>query len=178
MNRVQILHIFLTNGTNQSERKCSQLSGARPVLDFYTLVDAHVNNFLTIQARELNFFVCYLREKSPPLTNFQPNWTTTSKVSDFGHFICRVSLPIVPPPLFFENCDFFIFLFFYFYFYFFFSQRFLINWVIQVCLETHFGYVWNKLCLGKVLKKTIESVIMIIRCRNKVKEARSIWWLK
>ena len=58
-------------------------------------VDAHVKNFLTIQARELKFFVCYLREKSAPLTNFEPNWTTTSKVSDFGHFICRVSLPIV-----------------------------------------------------------------------------------
>ena len=61
-------------------------------------VDAHVNNFLTIQARELKFCVRYLREKSAPLTNFQPNWTTAIKVSDFGHFICRVSLPIVPPP--------------------------------------------------------------------------------
>ena len=62
-------------------------------------VDAHVNNFLTIQARELKFCVCYFREKSAPLTNFQPNWTTTSKVSDFGHFICRVSLPkVLPPP--------------------------------------------------------------------------------
>ena len=58
-------------------------------------VDAHVNNFSTIQARELKFCVCYLREKSAPLTNFQPNWTTTGKVSDFGHFICRVSSPIV-----------------------------------------------------------------------------------
>ena len=48
-------------------------------------VDAHVNNFLTIKARELKFCVCYLREKSAPLTNFQPNWTTTSKVSNFGH---------------------------------------------------------------------------------------------
>ena len=38
MNRVQILHLFLTDGTDQSERKCFQLSGARPVLDFYTLV--------------------------------------------------------------------------------------------------------------------------------------------
>ena len=54
-------------------------------------VDAHVNNFLTIQARELKFCVCYLRGKSAPLTNFQPNWTTRSKVSDFGHFICTVS---------------------------------------------------------------------------------------
>lgn len=54
-------------------------------------VDTHINNFLTIQARELKFCVCYLREKSAPLTNFQPNWTTTSKVSDFGHFIYRVS---------------------------------------------------------------------------------------
>ena len=31
---------FLTDGTDQSERKCSQLSGARPVLDFYTLMSA------------------------------------------------------------------------------------------------------------------------------------------
>ena len=61
-------------------------------------VDAHVNNFLTIQARELKFCVCYLREKSAPLTNFQPNWTTRSKVSAFSDFICRVSLPVVPPP--------------------------------------------------------------------------------
>ena len=30
-------------------------------------------------------------ESSAPLVNFKPNWTTTSKVSDFGHFICRVS---------------------------------------------------------------------------------------
>ena len=58
-------------------------------------VDAHINNFLSIQARELKFCVCYLREKSAPLTNFQPNWTTISKVRDFGHFICRVSSPIV-----------------------------------------------------------------------------------
>ena len=57
-------------------------------------VDAHVNNFLTIQAREQKFCVCYLQE-SAPLTNFQLNWTTTSKVSDFGPFICRVSSPIV-----------------------------------------------------------------------------------
>ena len=56
--------------------------------------NAHVNNCLTIQARELKFCVCYLREKSASLTNFQPKWTTTSKVSDFGHFICRVSSPI------------------------------------------------------------------------------------
>ena len=54
-------------------------------------------NFLTKQARELKFCVYYLREKSAPLTNFQPNWTTTSKVSDFGHFIRRMSSPIVPP---------------------------------------------------------------------------------
>ena len=60
-------------------------------------VDAHVNNFLTIQARELKFCVCYLREKYAHLTNFQHNSNTTSKVSDFGHFICRVSSPIVPP---------------------------------------------------------------------------------
>ena len=33
-----------------------------------------VNNFLTIQARELKFcvWVCYLRGKSAHLTNFQP----------------------------------------------------------------------------------------------------------
>ena len=54
-------------------------------------VDAHNINFLTIQAREVTFCVCYLREKSAPLTNFQPNWTTRSKVCDFSHFICRVS---------------------------------------------------------------------------------------
>jgi hypothetical protein len=28
---------FLIDGTDLSESKCSQLSGARPVLDFYTL---------------------------------------------------------------------------------------------------------------------------------------------
>ena len=33
-------------------------------------VDAHVNNFLTIQAIELKLCMCYLREKSAPLTNF------------------------------------------------------------------------------------------------------------
>jgi hypothetical protein len=38
MNQVQILHLFLTDGTDQSERKCSQLSGARPALNFYTLL--------------------------------------------------------------------------------------------------------------------------------------------
>ena len=54
-------------------------------------IDAQVNNFLTIQARELKFCVCYLWGKSAPLTNCQTNWTTISKVSDFGHFICRVS---------------------------------------------------------------------------------------
>ena len=37
MNRVQILHLFLINGTDLSESKCSQLSEARPVLNFYTL---------------------------------------------------------------------------------------------------------------------------------------------
>ena len=58
-------------------------------------VDAHVNNFLTIQARDLKFCVCYLRAKSAPLINFQPNWTTRSKVTNFCHFICRVSLSIV-----------------------------------------------------------------------------------
>ena len=50
MNRVQILHIFLINGTDLSESKCSQLSGARPVLDFYTLVytctTVHVHVYL------------------------------------------------------------------------------------------------------------------------------------
>ena len=30
-----------------------------------------------------------------------------------------------------------------------FLWRCLINWLIQVCLETHFGYVWNKLWLEK-----------------------------
>ena len=35
----------------------------------------------------------------------------------------------------------------------FFLRRFLINWVIQVCLETHFGYVWNKLWLEKASNK-------------------------
>ena len=48
---------------------------------------------------------------------------------------------------------------------FFFPQHFLINWVFLVCLETHVGYVWNKLWLGKAWKKTRW---------NKVKEARSI----
>ena len=43
---------------------------------------------------ESTFCVCYLPENSAPLTNFQPNWTTTSQVGDFGNFICRVSLPI------------------------------------------------------------------------------------
>ena len=37
-----------------------------------------------------------------------------------------------PPPLFFENCDRLRF---------FFCDVFLINWVIQVCPETRFGYV-------------------------------------
>ena len=41
MNQAQILHLFLTNETNPSERKCSQLSGARPLLDFYTLHATH-----------------------------------------------------------------------------------------------------------------------------------------
>ena len=59
------------------------------------LVDVHVNNFLTIKARELKFVVCYPLEKSEPLTNFQHNWTTKSQVSDFSDFICGVSLPIV-----------------------------------------------------------------------------------
>ena len=48
--------------------------------------------FFIIPARELNFGVCYLREKSTPFTNFQPNWTTRSKVTNFSHFICRLSL--------------------------------------------------------------------------------------
>ena len=34
-------------------------------------VNAHVNNFLIIPARELNICVCYIQEKSAPLTNFQ-----------------------------------------------------------------------------------------------------------
>ena len=55
------------------------------------LRDAHVHNFLTIQAREMTFCVCYLWEKSASLTNFQPNLTNRSKVSYFSHFICRVS---------------------------------------------------------------------------------------
>ena len=37
-------------------------------------VEAHVINVSPIQARELIFH----REKSAPLTNCQPNWTTTS----------------------------------------------------------------------------------------------------
>ena len=48
--------------------------------------DANVNNFFPIKARELKFGVCYLRGKSAPLTNFQPNWTTGSKVSVFLSF--------------------------------------------------------------------------------------------
>ena len=32
-------------------------------------VDAHINNFVTIQARELKFCVSYLLEKSAPLTH-------------------------------------------------------------------------------------------------------------
>ena len=59
---------------------------------------------------------------------------------------------------------------------FFFCDVFFINWVIQVCLEIHFGYVWNKLCLGKVSKKDpLNLLIMIIPRRNKVKEAISIY---
>ena len=54
-------------------------------------VDAHVKHFLTIQATEMKFCVRYLRVKPAPLTTFQPNWTTTSKVGDFGNLICRVS---------------------------------------------------------------------------------------
>ena len=37
----------------------------------------------------------------------------------------------------------------------FFLRCFLINWVSQVCLETHFEYVWNKLWLEKALKKPL-----------------------
>ena len=55
------------------------------------LVDGNVNTFLPIKARELKLCVCYLRGKSAPLTNFQPNWTTRSKVSIFCHFICSLS---------------------------------------------------------------------------------------
>ena len=53
-------------------------------------------------------------------------------------------IPRRTPPLFFENCDrlrFFV------------GDVFFINWVIQVCLEKHFWYVWNKLWLGKASKK-------------------------
>ena len=39
-------------------------------------VDAHVNNFLTIQVRELTFCVCYLWEKTAPLTN----WSIRAKL--------------------------------------------------------------------------------------------------
>ena len=35
-------------------------------------VDAHFNKLLTIQARELTFFVRYMREKSAYLADFQP----------------------------------------------------------------------------------------------------------
>ena len=43
---------FLTDGTNLSERKCSQNSGARPVGDFYTILPSditprHMTNKLT-----------------------------------------------------------------------------------------------------------------------------------
>ena len=49
-----------------------------------------------------------------------------------------------PTPLFFENCD---------HLRLFFLRCFLIIWIIQVCLETHFWFVWNKLCLWKAFKK-------------------------
>ena len=39
--------------------------------------------------------MCYLRVKSAPLASFQPNWTSRSKYSIFGHFVCSLSLPIV-----------------------------------------------------------------------------------
>ena len=59
----------------------------------------------------------------------------------------------------------------------FFCNVSFINWVIQVCLETHFGYVSNKFWLWKALKKTVEYVIMIIPRRNRVEEAISMWSL-
>ena len=61
-------------------------------------VYANVNNFLPIKASELKLCVCYLQGKSVAFTNFQPNWTPRNKVGNFCHFICILSLPIVPPP--------------------------------------------------------------------------------
>ena len=49
------------------------------------------NNLFTIQAKELKFCVCSIRKIFAPLTNYQPNWTTRSKVSNFSNFICIVS---------------------------------------------------------------------------------------
>ena len=56
--------------------------------------DAHVNNFLTIQARELTLCVCYLREKYAPFTNCQPNWTTTNKVGDLAILFAGCHSPL------------------------------------------------------------------------------------
>ena len=48
-----------------------------------------MNNILTIKARELRLCVSYLREKSAPLTNFQPNWATK-----FGNQVCLLKKKI------------------------------------------------------------------------------------
>ena len=61
-------------------------------------VDSNINIFVAFNAKELKFFVCYLRGKFAPLANFQPKWTSKSKVSIFRNFICIMSSPIVPPP--------------------------------------------------------------------------------
>ena len=57
------------------------------------------------------------------------------------HFICDHDHTLTdPPPSFFKTVIASGY---------FFSRRYFINWVIQECLETHFGYVGNKLWLGK-----------------------------
>ena len=57
-------------------------------------VDANVNNFLPIKARKLKFCVCYLRGKSAPLTNFQPCWTTRSKLSYLQPVLAHSAPPL------------------------------------------------------------------------------------
>ena len=61
MNRVQILNLFLINGTDLSESKCSQLSGARPVLGFYTLISRHNGmGHDSVPCRPLLSFHCFI----------------------------------------------------------------------------------------------------------------------
>ena len=52
---------------------------------------------------------------------------------------------------------------------FFVRNVFLINWAIQVCIETHFWVCLKQTLVRESFKKNFESVIRIIPCRNRVK---------